>query len=188
MLWRKHRGRWPGCPTSQELCSQSRFLRAQQALLLRGPASAPKATTPQGTQPPAVCGQPSRGLHGEAGLEPKGTSRHPCQAPAQPVFSVRSCCQVRKHCEWCQALICRHEKPSALLKGRTACCHSETGKGLRRGGPFSLWRHSWVEQSTAFSRAGQTSLGCEAGRGFSPPKSGLVYPKVCFTQKEALLA
>uniref|UniRef100_A0A2I3SQ00 Transforming growth factor alpha n=2 Tax=Homininae TaxID=207598 RepID=A0A2I3SQ00_PANTR len=38
------------------------------------------------------------------------------------------CCQVRKHCEWCRALICRHEKPSALLKGRTACCHSETGK------------------------------------------------------------
>uniref|UniRef100_A0A9L0SZL4 Transforming growth factor alpha n=1 Tax=Equus caballus TaxID=9796 RepID=A0A9L0SZL4_HORSE len=36
------------------------------------------------------------------------------------------CCQVRKHCEWCRALICRHEKPSALLKGRTACCHSET--------------------------------------------------------------
>jgi len=36
------------------------------------------------------------------------------------------CCQVRKHCEWCQALVCRHEKPSALLKGRTACCHSET--------------------------------------------------------------
>ncbi|XP_057598972.1 protransforming growth factor alpha isoform X3 [Hippopotamus amphibius kiboko] len=37
-----------------------------------------------------------------------------------------SCCQVRKHCEWCRALICQHEKPSALLKGRTACCHSET--------------------------------------------------------------
>uniref|UniRef100_H0WV41 Transforming growth factor alpha n=1 Tax=Otolemur garnettii TaxID=30611 RepID=H0WV41_OTOGA len=37
------------------------------------------------------------------------------------------CCQVRKHCEWCRALVCRHEKPSALLKGRTACCHSETG-------------------------------------------------------------
>ncbi|DAA24825.1 TPA: transforming growth factor, alpha [Bos taurus] len=37
------------------------------------------------------------------------------------------CCEVRKHCEWCRALICRHEKPSALLKGRTACCHSETG-------------------------------------------------------------
>uniref|UniRef100_A0A7N9CY70 EGF-like domain-containing protein n=2 Tax=Catarrhini TaxID=9526 RepID=A0A7N9CY70_MACFA len=36
------------------------------------------------------------------------------------------CCQVRKRCEWCRALICRHEKPSALLKGRTACCHSET--------------------------------------------------------------
>uniref|UniRef100_A0A8I3Q5P7 Transforming growth factor alpha n=2 Tax=Canis lupus familiaris TaxID=9615 RepID=A0A8I3Q5P7_CANLF len=36
------------------------------------------------------------------------------------------CCQVRKHCEWCQALLCRHEKPSALLKGRAACCHSET--------------------------------------------------------------
>nr|XP_037863004.1 protransforming growth factor alpha isoform X2 [Chlorocebus sabaeus] len=36
------------------------------------------------------------------------------------------CCQVRKHCEWCRALICRHEKPSALLKGRSACCHSET--------------------------------------------------------------
>ncbi|CAH7488188.1 Tgfa [Phodopus roborovskii] len=36
------------------------------------------------------------------------------------------CCHVRKHCEWCRALICRQEKPSALLKGRTACCHSET--------------------------------------------------------------
>ncbi|XP_059515480.1 protransforming growth factor alpha isoform X1 [Myotis daubentonii] len=36
------------------------------------------------------------------------------------------CCQVRKYCEWCRALICRHEKPSALLKGRPACCHSET--------------------------------------------------------------
>ncbi|XP_051010621.1 protransforming growth factor alpha [Acomys russatus] len=36
------------------------------------------------------------------------------------------CCQLRKHCEWCRALVCRHEKPSALLKGRTACCHSET--------------------------------------------------------------
>ncbi|XP_035317242.1 protransforming growth factor alpha isoform X1 [Cricetulus griseus] len=36
------------------------------------------------------------------------------------------CCHVRKHCEWCRALVCRHEKPSALLKGRTACCHSET--------------------------------------------------------------
>uniref|UniRef100_A0A2K6F098 Transforming growth factor alpha n=1 Tax=Propithecus coquereli TaxID=379532 RepID=A0A2K6F098_PROCO len=36
------------------------------------------------------------------------------------------CCQVRKHCEWCRALVCRHEKPSALLKGRTTCCHSET--------------------------------------------------------------
>ncbi|XP_029334077.1 protransforming growth factor alpha [Mus caroli] len=39
------------------------------------------------------------------------------------------CCQLRKHCEWCRALVCRHEKPSALLKGRTACCHSETGTG-----------------------------------------------------------
>uniref|UniRef100_A0A8I3QEZ6 Transforming growth factor alpha n=1 Tax=Canis lupus familiaris TaxID=9615 RepID=A0A8I3QEZ6_CANLF len=51
------------------------------------------------------------------------------------------CCQVRKHCEWCQALLCRHEKPSALLKGRAACCHSETGKG--RKGPrqgHSGWR------------------------------------------------
>ncbi|XP_012877921.1 PREDICTED: protransforming growth factor alpha [Dipodomys ordii] len=38
------------------------------------------------------------------------------------------CCQVRKHCDWCRALICRHEKPSALLKGRTACCHSETAE------------------------------------------------------------
>lgn len=36
------------------------------------------------------------------------------------------CCHIRKHCEWCRALVCRHEKPSALLKGRTACCHSET--------------------------------------------------------------
>ncbi|MBZ3876711.1 Protransforming growth factor alpha [Sciurus carolinensis] len=44
------------------------------------------------------------------------------------------CCQVRKHCEWCRTLVCQHEKPSALLKGRTACCHSETGKGLF-GGP-----------------------------------------------------
>ncbi|KAL6086123.1 hypothetical protein STEG23_002160, partial [Scotinomys teguina] len=40
------------------------------------------------------------------------------------------CCHVRKHCEWCRALVCRHEKPSALLKGRTACCHSETGQLL----------------------------------------------------------
>ncbi|EGW08754.1 Protransforming growth factor alpha [Cricetulus griseus] len=49
------------------------------------------------------------------------------------------CCHVRKHCEWCRALVCRHEKPSALLKGRTACCHSETGTGrLVQGGfhPF----------------------------------------------------
>uniref|UniRef100_A0A8C5Y1E0 Transforming growth factor alpha n=1 Tax=Microcebus murinus TaxID=30608 RepID=A0A8C5Y1E0_MICMU len=44
------------------------------------------------------------------------------------------CCQVRKHCEWCRALVCRHEKPSALLKGRTTCCHSETGRG-----PFLHW-------------------------------------------------
>nr|XP_045009565.1 protransforming growth factor alpha [Jaculus jaculus] len=36
------------------------------------------------------------------------------------------CCQLRKHCVWCRTFICRHEKPSALLKGRTACCHSET--------------------------------------------------------------
>nr|XP_026260926.1 protransforming growth factor alpha [Urocitellus parryii] len=50
------------------------------------------------------------------------------------------CCQVRKHCEWCRTLICRHEKPSALLKGRTACCHSETGRGLHGG----FRRHSWV--------------------------------------------
>ncbi|KFO21108.1 Protransforming growth factor alpha [Fukomys damarensis] len=51
------------------------------------------------------------------------------------------CCQVRKHCEWCRALVCRHEKPSALLKGRTSCCHSETGKGRHQGGRslFFLW-------------------------------------------------
>uniref|UniRef100_A0A8C3F845 Transforming growth factor alpha n=1 Tax=Chrysemys picta bellii TaxID=8478 RepID=A0A8C3F845_CHRPI len=38
------------------------------------------------------------------------------------------CCQIRKHCEWCRAFICRHEKPSGLLKGGTSCCHSETGR------------------------------------------------------------
>lgn len=43
VLWRKHRGRRPGCPTSQELCSQSRYLRAQQVLLLRGASICPKS-------------------------------------------------------------------------------------------------------------------------------------------------
>uniref|UniRef100_A0A8C0JC17 Transforming growth factor alpha n=1 Tax=Chelonoidis abingdonii TaxID=106734 RepID=A0A8C0JC17_CHEAB len=38
------------------------------------------------------------------------------------------CCQIRKHCERCRAFICRHEKPSGLLKGGTSCCHSETGR------------------------------------------------------------
>ncbi|XP_034617653.1 protransforming growth factor alpha isoform X1 [Trachemys scripta elegans] len=38
------------------------------------------------------------------------------------------CCQIRKHCEWCRAFICRHKKPSGLLKGGTSCCHSETGR------------------------------------------------------------
>uniref|UniRef100_A0A674IH30 Transforming growth factor alpha n=1 Tax=Terrapene triunguis TaxID=2587831 RepID=A0A674IH30_9SAUR len=43
------------------------------------------------------------------------------------------CCQIRKHCEWCRAFICRHEKPSGLLKGGTSCCHSETaGVGSRQ--------------------------------------------------------
>uniref|UniRef100_K7G2F7 Transforming growth factor alpha n=1 Tax=Pelodiscus sinensis TaxID=13735 RepID=K7G2F7_PELSI len=36
------------------------------------------------------------------------------------------CCRIRKHCEWCRAFICRHEKPSGLLKGGASCCHSET--------------------------------------------------------------
>lgn len=78
--------------------------------------------------------------HGKAGLEPRAAQQAP-RADAAPAghpparllprpcsLHLCSCCQVRKHCEWCRALICRHEKPSALLKGRTACCHSETGK------------------------------------------------------------
>ncbi|XP_032085848.1 protransforming growth factor alpha [Thamnophis elegans] len=36
------------------------------------------------------------------------------------------CCRIRKHCEWCRAMVCRHEKPTGLLKGATSCCHSET--------------------------------------------------------------
>ncbi|XP_036118610.1 protransforming growth factor alpha isoform X1 [Molossus molossus] len=68
------------------------------------------------------------------------------------------CCQVRKHCEWCRALICRHEKPSALLKGRTACCHSETGKGLHQGGALTFGRHYWMEKTTTFSTSGQKFL------------------------------
>ncbi|KYO44137.1 protransforming growth factor alpha [Alligator mississippiensis] len=36
------------------------------------------------------------------------------------------CCRVRKHCEWCRAFVCRHEKPGGLLKGGASCCHSET--------------------------------------------------------------
>ncbi|XP_006882436.1 PREDICTED: protransforming growth factor alpha [Elephantulus edwardii] len=48
------------------------------------------------------------------------------------------CCQVRKHCKWCRTLVCRHEKPSALLKGRTTCCHSETGTGVLGPGDYML--------------------------------------------------
>uniref|UniRef100_A0A670J470 Transforming growth factor alpha n=1 Tax=Podarcis muralis TaxID=64176 RepID=A0A670J470_PODMU len=36
------------------------------------------------------------------------------------------CCRIRKHCEWCRTVVCRHEKPNGLLKGGTSCCHSET--------------------------------------------------------------
>lgn len=123
-----------------ELCSQSRSLRAEQVPLL--PASiCPKSHGPVGCSAPGyvqlALWRPRWEGRCRAQSHPAGSSHDCCaswarlpQAPAQPVFSVRSCCQVRKHCEWCQALICRHEKPSALLKGRTACCHSETGKGL----------------------------------------------------------
>uniref|UniRef100_A0A4W2IPD0 Transforming growth factor alpha n=1 Tax=Bos indicus x Bos taurus TaxID=30522 RepID=A0A4W2IPD0_BOBOX len=74
------------------------------------------------------------------------------------------CCEVRKHCEWCRALICRHEKPSALLKGRTACCHSETGKEAASREDFSLRRHCWVEKRTACFKSGQKFLEGEAER------------------------
>uniref|UniRef100_A0ACB8EZC4 Uncharacterized protein n=1 Tax=Sphaerodactylus townsendi TaxID=933632 RepID=A0ACB8EZC4_9SAUR len=36
------------------------------------------------------------------------------------------CCRIKKRCEWCRTVICRHEKPNGLLKGGTSCCHSET--------------------------------------------------------------
>ncbi|XP_074837781.1 protransforming growth factor alpha [Carettochelys insculpta] len=36
------------------------------------------------------------------------------------------CCRIRKHCEWCRVFICKHEKPSGLLKGGASCCRSET--------------------------------------------------------------
>ncbi|KAM4675575.1 protransforming growth factor alpha [Discoglossus pictus] len=36
------------------------------------------------------------------------------------------CCNLRKSCEWCRNLFCRHEKPGGLLKGGASCCKSET--------------------------------------------------------------
>nr|XP_056716073.1 protransforming growth factor alpha [Euleptes europaea] len=36
------------------------------------------------------------------------------------------CCRIKKRCEWCRTVVCRHEKPNGLLKGGTSCCHSET--------------------------------------------------------------
>ncbi|CAH2274718.1 protransforming growth factor alpha isoform X1 [Pelobates cultripes] len=35
------------------------------------------------------------------------------------------CCRLRKQCEWCRALFCRHEKPG-FLKGGASCCKTET--------------------------------------------------------------
>uniref|UniRef100_A0ABI7XAW3 Transforming growth factor alpha n=1 Tax=Felis catus TaxID=9685 RepID=A0ABI7XAW3_FELCA len=72
------------------------------------------------------------------------------------------CCQVRKHCEWCQALICRHEKPSALLKGRTACCHSETDRKTYSSQPCSgkdasghTWNQARYELAMVLHPSGQ---------------------------------
>lgn len=42
------------------------------------------------------------------------------------VLGLVHCCQLWKHWEWAWGLICWHEKPSTLLKGRATCCHSET--------------------------------------------------------------
>lgn len=104
---------------------------------------------------------------------------------------LRSCCQVRKHCEWCRALICRHEKPSALLKGRTACCHSETGKGLFRIGAFYTWEIPLGRENDHPLQVRAEVLGSrkkgEKEEDIYRTKSGLVYSKVCFTQKGALL-
>ena len=97
--------------------------------------------------------QPLPQLGAPARLLPSPCSLHLC-----------SCCEVRKHCEWCRALICRHEKSSALLKGRTACCHSETGKEAASREDFSLGRHCWVEKRTACFKSGQKFLEGEAER------------------------
>lgn len=107
----------------------------------------PKGHHPAGPSVPC-CVCPSGAPHGrlvespELPRRPLRQTLHQLGTPArllpQPCsLCLCSCCQVRKYCEWCRALICRHEKPSALLKGRPACCHSETGKGLHRGGAFS---------------------------------------------------
>lgn len=160
-----------------ELCSQSRSLRGQQVLLLLA-SICPKSHRPTRRSAPCCVWPALRRPPREGCPRAQSCARlfggrcpsraPPPQAPAQPVFSVHSCCQVRKHCEWCQALVCRHEKPSALLKGRTACCHSETGKGPRRGGtPFPCETQLGGETS-AFSRAGQMFLEGEAGRGCLP--------------------
>lgn len=138
------------------------LLGGQEALLLLASAC-PKGHCP--AKPSAPCR--SEGPHEKAGLEPRAAQ---LGTPARLLprlcsLCLYSCCQVRKHCEWCRALICRHEKPSALLKGRTACCHSETGKGLLSEGAFSPlgdtigWR-----KTTTFSRSGQRFLEDEAGR------------------------
>ena len=143
-------------------------------------------------------------LQGKDGLEP-GAARQAPPADAAPtgpparllpsLCSLRlcSCCEVRKHCEWCRALVCRHEKPSALLKGRTACCHSETGTEAASREDFSLGRHYWVQKRSTFSKSGQKFLEGEAEKGekeenIYPTKSDSVYSNVAFPQKVALLS
>lgn len=49
------------------------------------------------------------------------------------------CCQVQEHCEWCWILLCCHEKPSALLKGRITCCHSEIEVRKAQSGSWARW-------------------------------------------------
>lgn len=131
----------------------------------------PKGHHPAGPSVPC-CVCPSGGPHGRLVESPELPRRplgqtlyqlgsHARLLPQPCPLCLCSCCQVRKYCEWCRALVCQHEKPSALLKGRPACCHSETGKGaaLRRGlFPFG-------GENDSFSRSGQRFLEDEAGKG-----------------------
>lgn len=163
------------------------LLGGQEALLLLA-STCPKGHCP--AKPSAPCR--SEGPHEKAGLEPRAAQ---LGTPARLLprlcsLCLYSCCQVRKHCEWCRALICRHEKPSALLKGRTACCHSETGKGLLSEGAFSPLGDTigWRKQppSPGQGRDSWRMKQEEKEEGIYPTKSGLVYSKVFLTQKGAL--